>query len=239
VAKKHLDIIYENQDFVAINKPAGLLSIPDREQTQVSLKDILLQKYGAIFTVHRLDKDTSGAIVFAKNEHTHKYLSQLFETRAVEKYYQAIVMGIPTQPNGTIDAPIAQHSLDKNKMIIHPRGKPSVTDYEVLDTFKFYSLVQFQIHTGRTHQIRIHSQHIGYPIACDSIYGDGKPILLSNLKRKFKLSKDDDEKKPMLNRVALHSYQLKFIDEKEKAIDIIAELPKNMRVCIQQLKKYS
>lgn len=235
--KFHLDIIFENNNFVAINKPAGLLSIPDREQTQTSLKDILLEKYGKIFTVHRLDKDTSGVIVFAKDETTHKYLSQLFESRAVEKYYQAILLGSPTEKKGTIDAPIAKNMLDRGRMIIHQRGKPSVTDYEVLEEHKFYSLVQFQIHTGRTHQIRIHSQSIGHPVACDALYGDGKPILLSSFKRKFKLSKNEEEERPMLNRVALHSYQLAFEDVIGKEIALTAELPKDMRATLQQMRK--
>lgn len=238
MAKQHLDIIFETTQFVAINKPAGLLSIPDREQTQTSLKDLLIQKYGKIFTVHRLDKDTSGVIIFAKDEATHKYLSQLFEGRAVEKYYQAIVLGTPPQKKGTIDAPIAEHALDKGKMIIHQRGKDSVTDYEVLEEHKFYSLVQFQLHTGRTHQIRVHSQNIGHPIACDALYGDGKPILLSSFKKKFKLSKHDEEERPMLNRVALHSYQLKFKDEGGKQIILTAELPKDMRALLQQMRKH-
>ncbi|HQW85327.1 MAG TPA: pseudouridine synthase, partial [Ferruginibacter sp.] len=97
-----LDIVFENQSFVAINKPAGLLSIPDREQSQVSLKEMLTQKYGSIFTVHRLDKDTSGLIIFAKTESSHKYLSKLFEGRQIEKYYQGLVHGIPSPPKGTI-----------------------------------------------------------------------------------------------------------------------------------------
>jgi 23S rRNA pseudouridine1911/1915/1917 synthase len=236
--KFHLDIIFENNNFVAINKPAGVLSIPDREQTQTSLKDILIEKYGEIFTVHRLDKETSGVIVFAKNAITHKYLSQLFETRAVEKYYQGIVLGVPTNKTGTIDAPIAENMLDRGRMIIHQRGKASITDYEVLEEHKFYSLVQFQIHTGRTHQIRIHSQHIGHPIACDAIYGDGKPILLSSFKRKFKLSKNEEEERPMLNRIALHSFQLKFDDANGKKIILMAELPKDMRVTLQQMRKH-
>jgi 23S rRNA pseudouridine1911/1915/1917 synthase len=237
LAKQHLDIILETPNFVAINKPAGLLSIPDREQTQTSLKDLLIEKYGKIFTVHRLDKDTSGVIIFAKDEATHKYLSLLFEGRAVEKYYQAIVLGTPTQKKGTIDAPIAEHAIDKGKMIIHQRGKPSVTDYEVLEEHKFYSLVQFQLHTGRTHQIRVHSQNIGHPIACDPLYGDGKPVLLSSLKKKYKLSKHDEEERPMLNRVALHSYQLKFKDEAGKDISLTADLPKDIRALLQQMRK--
>jgi 23S rRNA pseudouridine1911/1915/1917 synthase len=235
--KYNPDIIFENDSFVAVNKPAGLLSIPDREQTQTSLKDILLEKYGAIYTVHRLDKDTSGIIIFAKTEAAHKFFSLLFEGREIEKYYLGLVHGIPSPKKATIDAPIAEHGVQKGFYIVHQRGKPSVTDYEVLEENKTFSLVQFQLHTGRTHQIRVHCKNMGHPLACDELYGDGKPVLLSSIKKKYKLSKHDEEERPMLNRLALHSYRLKFTYADGNIIDLEAELPKDIRALLQQLKK--
>ncbi len=233
------NIIFDNENFIAINKPAGLLSIPDRTQSEPSLKDILINKYGNIFTVHRIDKDTSGIIVFAKNEATHKFLSQAFEERRVEKFYQGIVHGTPSSLKGTIDAPISEHLIQKGVMVIHRNGKPSVTDYEVIEAYKSFSLLQFQLHTGRTHQIRVHCKNIGHPLACDELYGNGKPILLSSLKKKYKLSKHEEEEKPMLNRLALHSYCLKFSDAAGKPFNLIAALPKDIRAVLQQLKKLS
>ncbi len=237
MVKINPEVIFENDSFIAINKPAGLLSIPDREQSQTSLKDILLAKYGAIYTVHRLDKDTSGIILFAKNEAAHKYLSQLFEERKIEKYYQGLVHGCPAAKKGTIDAPISEHGIQKGLMVVHRNGKPSITDYEVIEEHKSYSLLQFQLHTGRTHQIRVHCKNIGHPLACDELYGDGKPVLLSSIKRKYKLSKHDEEERPMLNRLALHSYRLTFTNADGKAFDLTAELPKDMRALLQQLRK--
>ena len=231
------EVIFENDSFIAINKPAGLLSIPDRVQSEPSLKDMLLEKYGSIFTVHRLDKDTSGIILFAKTEAAHKYFSRLFEERKIEKYYQGLVIGCPAQKKGTLDAPISEHPTQKGLMVVHRKGKPSVTDYEVLEDLKQFSLIQFQLHTGRTHQIRVHCRNMGHPLACDELYGDSKPILLSSLKKKFKLSRHDEEERPMLNRLALHSYRLKFTDTDGKLIDLEAELPKDIRALIQQLKK--
>lgn len=231
------EIIFENDAYVAINKPAGILSIPDREQTQVSLKDMLLEKYGSIFTVHRLDKDTSGIILFAKTEAAHKFFSQLFESRQIEKFYLGLVHGIPSPASGTIDAPIAEHGTQKGMYVVHRKGKPSVTDYEVLEANRLFSLVQFQLHTGRTHQIRVHCKNMGHPLACDELYGDGKPVLLSSFKKKFKLSKHDEDERPMLNRLALHSYRLKFTDSDGEVIDLEAELPKDIRALLQQLKK--
>jgi 23S rRNA pseudouridine955/2504/2580 synthase/23S rRNA pseudouridine1911/1915/1917 synthase len=233
-----LDIIFENEFFLAINKPSGLLSVPDRKQSEVSLKDILIQKYGGIFTVHRLDRDTSGVIVFAKDEATHKQLSALFEGRDIEKYYLGLVYGIPHNQQGSVDAPIAEHPGKNGKMITHIKGKASLTDYEVLKTFRLFSWLKFRIHTGRTHQIRLHMQHIGHAIVCDNLYSNGDPVLLSSLKKKFNLSKKEDEERPILNRLALHSSLLKFELNGETMV-LEAPLPKDLRALLQQLEKHN
>lgn len=230
-------IVYENDDFVALNKPSGLLSIPDREGKDVSLKILLKEKYGNIFTVHRLDKDTSGIIVFAKNESAHKYLSIQFEGRQTKKIYQGLVIGSLTEKKGSMDAAIAEHPAKNGTMIVHRNGKESLTDYEVLEDFGIYSHLQFQIHTGRTHQIRVHMKDIGHPVVCDNLYGDGKPILVSSLKSKFKLAKNVEEERPILNRLALHSWLLSFKDVNGKVIELEAQLPKDMRATLQQLAK--
>jgi 23S rRNA pseudouridine1911/1915/1917 synthase len=232
-----LEIIFENDEFVVVNKPAGMLSIPDRVQSEPSLKDHLLQKYGSIYTVHRLDKETSGIILFAKNETAHKYFSKQFEDRGVEKYYMGLVLGTPAAVSGTIDAPLTEHPVHKGLMMVHRKGKPSVTDYEVIESLGKFSLIKFRIHTGRMHQIRVHAKNIGHPLACDALYGDGKPLLLSAIKKKYKLSKLQEEERPIVNRVALHSYQLKFTDAAGKVYDLVAPLPKDIRVLVQQLQK--
>ncbi|MEJ7674419.1 MAG: RNA pseudouridine synthase [Chitinophagaceae bacterium] len=149
-----LDIIFQNEDFIVINKPSGLLSIPDRFGKDPSLKSILQEYMDKIFTIHRLDKDTSGLILFAKNEATHKHLSQQFEGRDVEKYYLGLVSGTLMTKKGTIDVPVMEHPGKTTLMMTHQKGKPSVTDYEVLEEFGVFSWLQFRIHTGRTHQIR-------------------------------------------------------------------------------------
>ncbi|HLI92445.1 MAG TPA: RNA pseudouridine synthase, partial [Puia sp.] len=198
-------ILFENADFIAVDKPAGLLSIPDREGREPSLKSQLRARHGNIFTVHRLDRDTSGVIIFAKTEESHKYLSRIFEEHNVEKVYQGIVQGSPPQSRGRVDLPIMEHPTKPGLMVINRRGKPSLTDYQVLETLGPYSQLQFQIHTGRTHQIRIHMQAIGHPIACDELYGDGKPVFLSKIKRNYKLSLAEEAERPLLARLALHS----------------------------------
>jgi 23S rRNA pseudouridine955/2504/2580 synthase/23S rRNA pseudouridine1911/1915/1917 synthase len=230
-------IVLDNDDFIIINKPPGLLSIPDREGKEISLKNILKNIYSNIFTVHRLDRDTSGLIIFAKNEQTHKYLSQQFEEREVEKIYIGLVTGSLNNKRNSINAAIMENPAKKGSMIVHKKGKESLTDYEVVDDFGLYSLVRFRIHTGRTHQIRVHMQFTGHPIACDALYGDGKPIFISSLKQKFKLSKSQEEEKPILNRVALHALQLKFKDMKGETIAAESVLPKDLKATIQQLEK--
>jgi 23S rRNA pseudouridine955/2504/2580 synthase/23S rRNA pseudouridine1911/1915/1917 synthase len=230
-------IVEETNDWVAINKASGLLSIPDRKGEDISLKKLLIEKYGNIFTVHRLDRDTSGLIIFAKNEEAHKHLSQQFEERQTEKIYQGMVLGSLANKNETIDAPIAEHPVKKGLMTVYRKGKEAITDYEVLEDFKIYSWVQFQIHTGRTHQIRVHAKHIGHPIVCDDLYGDGKPVLLSSLKNKFKLSKYELEEKPLLNRLALHAMSLQFVNTNGQKIKLEAPLPKDLKALLQQLRK--
>jgi 23S rRNA pseudouridine955/2504/2580 synthase/23S rRNA pseudouridine1911/1915/1917 synthase len=229
--------IFENDDLIALNKPSGLLSIPDREGKDISLKKILIEKYGNIFTVHRLDRGTSGLIVFAKNEETHKHLSQQFEERQTEKIYVGLVLGSLAEKKGSIDAPIAEHPAKHGLMNVYRKGKESLTDYEVLEDFKIFSWVRFQIHTGRTHQIRVHAKYIDHPIVCDELYGDGKPVLVSSLKHKFKLSKNELEERPILNRLALHALSLKFYNTNGEILHLEAPLPKDLRALLQQLRK--
>lgn len=232
-------IIFENDDFIALNKPSGLLSIPDREGKEESLKSLLQAKYERIFTVHRLDKDTSGLIVFAKNEGTHKHLSLQFEGRLTKKIYAGLVLGSPAEKKGSINLPLAENMVQRGVMIVNRRGKESLTDYEVLEDFGIYSWMQFHIHTGRTHQIRVHMKELGHPIVCDDLYGDGKPLLLSSLKKKkFKLSKDVEEERPLMARLALHAWQLSFTTLEGEKKELTAELPKDMRATLQQLTKW-
>jgi 23S rRNA pseudouridine1911/1915/1917 synthase len=229
-------IILETEDLVAINKPAGLLSIPDRTQSEPSLKDFLIQEYGNILTIHRLDRETSGIIVFAKNEKAHKQVSQLFEGRDVAKYYYGLVNGVPAPSEGSIDTPVMEHFAKNGKMIAHAKGKHSLTDYEVVENFQIFSWVKFRIYTGRTHQIRVHMQSIGHPIVCDELYGNPEPVYISRLKRNYNLSKKELEEQPILKRLALHSALLEFTFN-DKAYSLEAPLPKDLRALLQQLRK--
>lgn len=231
-------IIFYDDDCVAVNKPAGLLTIPDREGKGTSLKEMLKEKFGEIFTVHRLDRETSGLVVFAKNEQVHRQFSIQFENRDTEKIYRGLVQGIPASNQGTINEPIAEHPGKKGLMTVYRKGKESITDYEVEESFGLYSWMKFRIHTGRTHQIRVHMKHIGHPLACDPLYGDGKPIFISQLKQRYKLSQDAEEERPMLNRLALHASSLSITGRNGHRYEFDAPLPKDMKAIVQQLKKW-
>ncbi|MGC4037404.1 MAG: RluA family pseudouridine synthase [Chitinophagaceae bacterium] len=233
------EIIYENENFIVLNKPSGLLSIPDREGKEISLKMLLLEKYGNIFTVHRLDRDTSGIIIFAKDEDTHKHLSTQFEERTTKKIYNGLVLGKMEISKDVIDKPIAEHFSRKGKMMVTAKGKSSITAFELIEQFRSYAWMQFNILTGRTHQIRIHMSDLGHPIACDELYGDDKPILLSSFKKKFKLSKLEEEEKPILNRLALHAAELSFKDANQQLLHFEAPLPKDLKALLQQLRKWN
>lgn len=230
-------IIAETDNWVAVNKPSGLLSIPDREGKEISLKVMLKEKYGNIFTVHRIDKDTSGVIIFAKNETEHAHLSAQFDNRKTTKIYQGLVNGTLVTPSGTINAPIAEHPAKNGTMMVHRNGKESITDYLVLEDFGIYSWMQFQIHTGRTHQIRVHMQSIGHPIVADPLYGDGKGVFVSAIRKKFKLAKSEEEERPILGRLALHAASLTIEDSKGATLELAAPLPKDIQATLQQLQK--
>ena len=237
----NIDKLYEDDDLIIVNKPAGLLVVPDRFNHELpSLNKILEARLGQkIWIVHRLDRDTSGVICFAKNEVAHRYLSMLFQERDVNKFYAGLVIGIVNPPEGRIENALAEHPAANGKMIVAKKGKIAVTDYKVVEQWPLYSLLQFQIHTGRTHQIRVHMQSIGHPIVCDELYGDGQPFLLSNIKRKYRMSEKDEQEKPLLNRLGLHAYRIEFQKEDGQLVNAEATLPRDIAACVKQLNKWT
>ena len=236
-----IEFLYEDDDLVIVNKPAGLLVIPDRFNSELpSLNKLLEARLGQrIWVAHRLDRETSGVICFAKNEEMHKYLSTIFMERDVNKFYAGLVTGIVVPEEGRIENMIAEHPALNGKMIVAKKGKIAVTDYKVSEQWPLYALLQFQIHTGRTHQIRVHMQSIGHPIVCDDLYGDGKPFYVSLIKRRYNQAKNEEEEKPLLSRLALHAYRLEFDKPDGKLISADAPLPKDMAATVNQLNKWT
>lgn len=235
-----LELLYEDENYVFVNKPSGLLAIPDRHHAEIpSVFGLLGKLYDSLFVVHRLDRDTSGCICLAKNAEAHRYASLLFENREVDKFYTAIVRGTPTPGEGSIQEPIMEHPVVKGKMVINAKnGKPSRTDYEVIESFGLYSYVKFRLYTGRTHQIRVHTASIGHPILCDELYGDSNPIYLSAFKKKYKLSKFEEAETPILSRLALHAAELHFKTIDGKSLVVEAPLPKDLNALLKQCRKW-
>lgn len=169
-----VEILYENEDMIAVNKPEGLAAIPER-QTQAaaeSLFGILCTERGErLYIVHRIDKDTSGLIIFARNAEAHRRLSMQFEKRVVHKTYLALVHGVMDAEEGIIDKPLGR--FGSGRVGINPQcGRSSLTEYLVLRRFPAYTLVEAYPKTGRRHQIRVHLYSIGHPIVGDRLYGD-------------------------------------------------------------------
>lgn len=194
-----LDILFEDDCILVLNKPAGLVTHPAAGHTNDTLVNALLFRYPAIAAldaerpgiVHRLDRDTSGVMVVAKTAAAQKDLQAQFKARTVEKIYLALVHGVPGTPQGIIDVPLGRHPQQRQKFAARADGKPARTRYTVAETFAEYSLLRITLETGRTHQIRVHLAWLGYPVAGDTVYGHKKNRL--GLPRQF-----------------LHAHQLAF-----------------------------
>ncbi|HEY9706178.1 MAG TPA: RluA family pseudouridine synthase, partial [Allocoleopsis sp.] len=182
-----LDILYEDDQLIIINKPAGLVVHPSPGHENGTLVNRLLahcplaqiggEKRPGI--VHRLDKDTTGAIVIAKTDYAHQHLQKQLQAKTAKREYLGVVYGVPKTAKGTIDQPIGRHPVDRQKNAIVPiekGGRNAVTHWEIKERFGNYTLVQFQLETGRTHQIRVHSAFMGHPIIGDPLYSAGKSI---------------------------------------------------------------
>jgi 23S rRNA pseudouridine1911/1915/1917 synthase len=175
-----LDILYEDAEFLVLNKSAGLVVHPGAGNADGTVVNAILHHCAGIRIVggedrpgivHRLDKETSGCLLIAKTEPAHRWISEQFAERHVEKTYLALVEGTPRMPHGTIDAPIRRHAVHRQKMAVNDRGRESLTKYRVLAAVEGKALIECHPHTGRTHQIRVHLKHLGHPVVGDPLYG--------------------------------------------------------------------
>ena len=171
-------ILYRDEALLVVDKPAGLLTLPDGyDPAKPHLRGILEPEFGPLWIVHRLDRETSGVIVLARNAEAHKELNTQFSSHTIEKIYHAIIFGIPSWDVITVDAPLrANVGRRKRTVIDHQQGKPAVTEFSVLERFPEHALVEAKPKTGRTHQIRVHLYHLGFPVLADPLYGDGQTV---------------------------------------------------------------
>ena len=183
-----LDIVYEDEDLLVINKPKGLVVHPAAGHSDDTLVNGLLYALGDDLSgingelrpgiVHRIDKDTSGLLAVAKNDFAHTMLASQLKDHTMARTYEAIVVGTFREDSGTVDAPIGRHPTDRKKMCVTQRNsKPAVTHWEVVQRYRGYTHIRCRLETGRTHQIRVHMAYIGHPILGDTVYGHKKPEL--------------------------------------------------------------
>lgn len=232
--------IYEDDRILLINKPAGLLTIPDRyDDTLISLRAILYDEYGEIFIVHRLDRDTSGIVIVAKDADAHRNLSMQFEDLSVTKIYHVVADGVIHQDYLEIDIPLMGDPRKPGRTIPSARGKESLTIVTVKDRYRHGTFAEINLVTGRHHQIRAHLASIGHPLLIDEVYGNATEFYLSKIKKRFNLKKKDVEK-PIISRLSMHAFSLGFKHPSDdKVVSFEAEYPKDFAALLQVLGKYA
>ncbi len=233
--KVKIETLYEDDELILINKPAFILSLPDRYDHELpNIYHYYLARYPNIKMVHRLDVETSGVLCIAKDAASHLHLNTQFAQKKVNKTYVAITEGLFQDQSGSINASIRTYK--NGKVGIDKLGKKSQTDFEVVTTYQAHTLIKLFPKSGRTHQIRIHLNYINHPIVGDSLYG-GHPLFLSSFKKKY-YSKH--EERPLIARTALHALKLEFVHPKKlEPMQVEAPLFKDMRASINQLNKHS
>jgi len=228
-------ILFETSDLVVVNKPPFLASLDERNTSEPSLLRLAKQVDPALQLCHRLDKETSGALVIAKNPETYRWVSIQFERRKVTKVYHAIIEGNHQFQKLDITLPILNAGKEKVR-ISRQDGKRAETVFQSLQFFKHYTLVECRPLTGRMHQIRIHLASQRAVIAGDTNYG-GKPPMLSTIKSGYRLSKNAEEL-PIMKRFALHSHQIAFDGPSGKRVDVEAPYAKDFGAFITLLNRY-
>ena len=230
-------VIHNDDDIVVLNKRSGLLIAADRYDETAPRLDLAAEKeFGKLFAVHRIDKDTSGCVIYAKNPDAHRSLSMQFENRQVEKIYHCLVNGHPLWQEKTVDIKLLPDGDIRHRTTANAKfGKPSVTEFRLIGQCGPYSWIEARPKTGRTHQIRAHLQQIGLAIVCDPLYsGNQKPVRLSNIKKRW--NGDLETERPLLSRLALHAYSLTLTHPTtEQKITFTAPYPKDLEATRKQL----
>ena len=224
-----LDVVYEDDDVIVVNKPSGLVVHPAPGHSDGTLVNALLYHCGASLSgvggalrpgiVHRIDRDTSGLIIAAKNDFAHQFLSAQLADHTLARTYECIVVGNLREDSGTVDAPIARDSRDRKRMAVVPGGRRAVTHWTALARYPGYTHVQCRLETGRTHQIRVHMAYLGHPILGDTVYGAKKPV-------------------PGLTGQCLHAVGLQFIHPRTKElVSLSCPLPGEFTAALRKIDR--
>jgi 23S rRNA pseudouridine955/2504/2580 synthase len=228
-------VLFENDNYLIINKPPFLPSLDERSGESDNLLKIIRQEIPDAQLCHRLDKVTSGVIAAAKNPDAYRHLAIQFENRKVTKIYHAVTNGVHHFVEKQVDLPIHK-GRQAEARIDFADGKEALTIFNTLRAYRHNSLLECSPYTGRFHQIRIHAATLGAPLVSDRLYG-GKDIFLSDYKRNYNLKKWDDEQ-PIIKRAALHALSLSFKDLDQEIIEIEAPYPKDFAVLVKLLEQY-
>ena len=249
-----LNILYEDDAIIVLDKRAGMIVHPAKGHWEGTLASALAHHFGTLSgrggptrpgIVHRLDRETSGVIVVAKNDQAHDSLAAQFKSREVKKEYLAIVLGIPDRDRDVVNEPIGDHATQREKKAIRredPAARPAVTVFETVERFAGYALIRALPRTGRTHQIRIHLAHIRHPVLCDKLYGGGRTKITElELIPSNKISQDDHSlaEKRLLDRHALHAHRLTITNPSTgQQIQFEAPLPADMENTLTALRRW-
>ncbi len=236
-----IKVLHEDETLLALNKPAGLPVIPERYHPEwPCLQSIANEELGMrVFVVHRIDLETSGAVLFAKNAEAHRDLCRQFISHEVEKTYWALVQGEVASDDQMIDLPLSPHPKKPGVTIVNKHGKPALTHCRVLERFRGYTWVALKPQTGRQHQIRVHLKALGHPLIVDALYANTEAFFLSALKSSYQ-KKEGEAEPPLMRRLTLHAQQLGIFHPttKERLI-FTAEAPKDFNSTLKQLRKYA
>lgn len=224
-----LDVVYEDADVIVVNKPSGMVVHPAPGHPDGTLINALLYHCAGTLSgiggalrpgiVHRIDRDTSGLIIAAKNDAAHQYLSAQLADHTLARTYECIVVGALREDRGTVDAPIARHPTDRKRMAVVAGGREAVTHWEVIARYPGYTHVRCRLETGRTHQIRVHMAYIGHPILGDTVYGAKKEV-------------------PGLTGQCLHAVGLRFLHPRtHEVVELFCPLPEEFTRMLQKIRK--
>lgn len=241
MARPSIQILFEDDNLVVIHKPSGVSVTADRSGQEDILQCLTRQQkqIEKLRLIHRLDKDTSGVMLLAKNIDTQRRCTEWLERRQIRKTYLALVAGYVSPPAGIIEASLGRLTHDSQRMCVDPkRGKPASTEYDLLADFGGVALVLARPITGRTHQIRVHFAHQCFPLAIDPLYGATRPILLSDFKMGYTV-KGKEEETPLIDRLTLHAYQLELPRDGGFPSPLIAPLEKKFAAAVKMLTKHN